>query len=92
MPRHGRTRLRKIIPTSAGQDIFSAKGDIDGHVRVETYPWTGKEIFIDLFDSSVRDADEAHITSESFPTTGDGAREATKFLRDNGFGLRLTIG
>jgi transposase-like protein len=42
-------------------------------------------IFVDIFASKVKNADEAHITSESFPWSDDGAGEATKFLQENGF-------
>ena len=55
------------------------------HIRIERCKESGTNIYVDLFASKVKDADEAHITSESFPWTDEGASEATKFLQENGF-------
>jgi phosphoserine phosphatase len=63
---------------------------IDGQIRIEKYKDIATKIYADLFASKVKDADEAHITSESFPWS-DGAGEATKFLQENGFRVVVMI-
>ena len=77
--------LETVIPNRAGQDLRDKEGAIDGHVRIETYKGIGTRIYVDLFDSKEKDANEAHITSESFAHSDKGANEATKFLQENGF-------
>ena len=46
-------------------------------------------IAVDVFDSTIKGANRAHLESDSFPPTGKGAREATDFLRDYGFEVTL---
>ena len=84
--------LETVIPDRAGKDIQDKDGAIDGHVRVETYNGIGTRIYVDLFDSEEEDANKAHITSESFAYSDDGADDATKFLRENGFKVTATLG
>lgn len=74
-----------MIPTRAGKDLANQDGTIDGHIRIEKYNQVGTNIYVDLFASKVKDANEAHITSEDFPWTDEGAGEATRFLQENGF-------
>jgi hypothetical protein len=80
-----------VVPTRAGKDLQSKDGKIDGHIRIESYKGVGTKIYVDLFVSAVRDPDKAHITSESFPWTDGGAKEATKFLQENGFQVAVAI-
>jgi len=76
-----------IIPTVRGTDLFSEDGRLDGHVRIETYKQVGTRIFVDLFDSSIKDADEAHLLSDFFQLNEDGALQATSFLKRFGFNV-----
>ena len=79
----GKATIAKI--TSHGQDF---KGDATTvHIRRE-----GDRITADVFDNSIKDNDEAHITSESFPYTESGARQATEFLKGEGISTRLVLG
>lgn len=80
-----------IIPTRAGQDLDSVNGKLDGHIRIETYRELGTRIYVDLFDSSVRDANSAHIDSLLFPWTDEGADEATRFLQSRGFRVAIAL-
>lgn len=66
-------------------------GKVDGHIRIETYPGVGTQIYVDLFDSSIREAGRAHIESRLFPWTDKGAREATKYLQDWGFRVVVAL-
>ena len=63
----------------------------DGHIRIETYKRIGTNIYVDLFDSAIKDPDEAHIGSESFPWTDEGADETTRFLQEHGFRVAVMI-
>jgi hypothetical protein len=72
-------------------DLHNSDGTIDAHVRIETYKEIGTHIYIDLFDSTVENASEAHITSESFHYGLSGAKSATEFLRDNGFNIVVAV-
>lgn len=74
-----------VVPTRAGRDLDSRDGKKDGHIRIETYKGVGTRIYVDLFDSSVKDADRAHLKSADFEWTDEGANEATQFLQKNGF-------
>ncbi len=80
-----------VIPSTAGRDLHNKDRTLNAHVRVETYKQSGTAIYVDLFDSSIADADEAHILSESFPYDDSGAKEATKFLQDDGFRVILAL-
>ena len=78
-----------VIPNRAGQDLRDEDGATDGHIRVETYKRIGTRIYIDFFDSKEKDADEAYIASESFAHSDKGAKEATEFLQENGFRVKV---
>jgi len=80
-----------VIPTRGGKDLTNEDGTVDGHIRIERYKQVGTNIYVDLFASKVKDADEAHITSEAFSWTDEGANEATKFLQENGFQVVVMI-
>ncbi len=80
-----------IVPTRRGTDLENQNKTVDGHVRIEDYAGLGTSIYVDLFVSKVSNADEAHITSESFPWSDAGAIEATKFLQENGFRVVVVL-
>ena len=82
--------FKVIVPTRAGTDLENGDKTIDGHIRIEKY---GQQtnIYVDLFASKVKDAGVAHITSESFLWSDEGAGEATKFLQENGFRVVVMI-
>ena len=80
-----------VIPTRAGRDLYSTDGTNDAHIRIERYKEFGTDIYVDLFDSSVANASEAHIRSESFQYGASGAKEATEFLQENGFRVAVMI-
>ena len=63
----------------------------DGHIRIEAYKQIGTDIYVDLFDSAMKDPNEAHLTSESYPWTDEGADEATRFLQKHGFRIVVMI-
>ncbi len=89
MKSHGNYEV--IVPSRIGTDLHNRDKTIDGHIRIETYKQVGTQIFVDLFASRVKNADEAHITSEAFPWSDEGASEATKFLQENGFRIVVMI-
>jgi hypothetical protein len=76
---------KKVVPNRWGVDIEDREGTLDGHIRIETYKEVGTNIFVDLFDSAVKDANKAHLKSEVFPWTDEGADKATRFLQKHGF-------
>ncbi len=79
---------KRITPTKKGTDLESADQKYDAHVRLEK---AGGEwlIFVDVFDSTVKRANPAHVDSDSFPVTASGAKEATDYLREYGFDVRI---
>ena len=79
---------KRIIPTKKGTDIESIDKKYDAHVRLEM---AGGEwlIFVDVFDSGVKSGNAAHLDSDSFPIDGPGAKEATDYLREYGFDVRI---
>ena len=70
-----------VIPTSAGIDLFSIDRKYDAHIRVEKFQGE-KQITVDVFDSMEKNADAAHIDSQEFPYTQEGAAEAEDYLRN----------
>jgi hypothetical protein len=83
--------LEIIIPTRYGKDLQNAVQAKDAHVRIETYRQIGTNLFIDVFDSAIEDPNEAHLVSEAFPWSDQGADEATRFLQEHGFHVALMI-
>ena len=63
----------------------------DGHIRIEAYKQIGINIYVDLFDSAIKDTDEAQLTSECFQWTNEGADEATRLLQKHGFRIVVMI-
>ena len=63
----------------------------DGHIRIEAYKQIGTDIYVDLFDCAIRDPNRAHLISESYAWTDEGADEATRFLQKHGFRIVVMI-
>lgn len=76
----------RAVPT--GTDVVSPVERLDGHVRLEG-AGKGARIYVDLFQSDMEDAEEAHVSSESFPATKEGARAATDYLRARRFHVEV---
>ena len=85
------TYLETVIPSRIGKDLRDKAGETDGHIRVETYKGIGTRIYVDLFDSKEKDANKAHITSESFAHSDEGADEATRFLQKGSFNVAIVL-
>ena len=79
---------KRITPTAKGTDIYSTDKKYDAHLRLEK---AGGEwlIFVDIFNSAVKSANAAHVDSDSFAVTASGAKEATDYLREYGFDVRI---
>ena len=79
---------KRITPTKKGTDLESTDKKYDAHVRLEK---AGGEwlIFVDIFNSGVKSANAAHVDSDSFAVTASGAKEATDYLREYGFDVRI---
>lgn len=67
--------LKEIKPS--GRDFKGKSTDV--HVRKER-----NTITTDVFDSSIADADQAHITSERFPYSRKGLRQVIDLLKGEG--------
>jgi hypothetical protein len=80
-----------IIPTRRGTDRENAAKTKDAHVRIETYKQIGTNIYVDIFDSAIEDPNEAHLVSEMFTWTDEGANEATRFLQKHGFQVAVVL-
>jgi hypothetical protein len=80
-----------VVPNRRGIDLQNQDETMDGHIRIETYKEKGTNIYVDLFVSKIRRADDAHIASESFPWDDQGAEEATRFLQENAFKIVVMI-
>lgn len=80
-----------VVPTRRGKDLLNSIHARDAHVRIETYKKIGTNIFIDVFDSAIEDHDEAHLVSEAFPCSDQGADEATQFLHNHGFRVAVMV-
>ena len=80
-----------VVPTRGGKDLENMDKTKDAHIRIETYKEVGTNVYVDLFDSAVEDPNGAHITSEIFPWTDDGADLATRFLQKHSFRVSVMI-
>lgn len=80
-----------VIPTRAGKDLESHDGTKDAHIRIEGYDEVGTNIYVDIFDSTIKDSSLAHLVSEMFHWTDDGADQATHFLQRYGFRCAVMI-
>lgn len=80
----------KIIPVNEkGSDVPPTKdGKYDAHVRIEEYEGL-RQIFVDVYNFQIKDADRAHIESAGFPPNLEGINEATDFLKGYGFDVQL---
>jgi hypothetical protein len=58
----------------------------DAHVRIEN-----GALVVDVFRSAVKDANRAHVESQSFPLTPSGSCDADDFLQDYGILVRLWV-
>ena len=66
-------------------------GKKDAHIRIETYKQLGTNVYVDIFDSAIEDANEAHLTSQVFQWNDEGADLATRFLQKHGFRVAILI-
>ena len=80
-----------VIPTRRGKDLQSAVQAKDAHVRIEAYKNIGTNIFVDVFNTAFEDPDVAHLVSEAFPWSDQGANEATRFLQEHGFHVAVVM-
>ncbi|HKN06030.1 MAG TPA: hypothetical protein VJ021_00285 [Thermoplasmata archaeon] len=84
--------MPKVTPTKHGRDLDSKDKKHDAHIRLERFPRERKAaIFIDVFDSSIKDATKAHVESEFFPLTKRGAADASDFLLGYGFDATVIL-
>ena len=83
--------FQTIIPTRTGRDLTNMDETEDAHIRIETYKAIGTRIYVDVFDSSVQDPSAAHIVSEMFPWSDEGADEATQFLQKHKFRVAVVL-
>jgi FAD synthase len=76
-----------VVVTAAGSDIETKDGEYDAHLRAEE-----DEIYVDVFDSHIEDATEAHIRGGTwtYPRTTEGAAEITERLQEE-YGFTVTI-
>lgn len=75
---------RVVRPTRRGMDLTNLTETRDAHVRI-----LDDAISVDVFDSTVEDHDDAHLESEEFSNTDEGAMEATEFLRSFAFDVKV---
>ena len=75
---------RTVVPTVEGEDLENVIRTRDAHVQLED-----DEISVDVFDSMVDDPGTAHVDSDSFPNTREGAEGATEYLRSFFFDVRV---
>ncbi len=80
-----------VMPTRRGTDLENVAKTSDAHIRIETYKQVGTNIYVDVFDSAIENPNEAHVVSEMFPWTDEGAGQATRFLRKRGFRVVVMI-
>lgn len=80
-----------VVPTRAGKDLENQEGTKDAHLRIESYRDVGTNIYVDVFDSAIRDSNLAHIDSRIFQWTDTGADQATRYLQNHGFRVAVMI-
>lgn len=86
-----RANFEIVNPTRRGTDSENATKTMDAHVRVETYKQVGTNVYVDIFNSAIEDPNEAHLISELFHWTDEGAEEATRFLQKRGFRVAVML-
>jgi hypothetical protein len=88
--------MADVTPTRAGQDLDSADGQYDAHVRLEegeqAHGIRGTVVCADVFRTTIKDANAAHVESECEPWGNAGALHITEFLRGYGFDVRVRFG
>ena len=81
-------RKVSVTPTDRGRDVDSIDGVYDAHIRIEKVDGE-RMIAVDVFDSSIKGANRAHVESDLFESTVAGAREAQEFLDDYKFAVQV---
>ena len=81
-------RRVSVTPTTHGRDMDSIDRAYDAHIRIETVDGE-RMIAVDIFDSSVKGSNRAHVESDLFEVTVVGAKEAQGFLEEYGFTVRV---
>jgi hypothetical protein len=81
-------RRVSVTPTARGRDVDSTDRAYDAHIRTETVDGE-RMIAVDIFDSSVKSSNRAHVESDLFEVTVAGAKEAQGFLEEYGFTVRV---
>lgn len=74
----------RVQPTLKGTDLTSIDREFDAHIRLEALK-SERYVMVDLFRSSVKSSNKAHVESEAFRDSIAGRRDATVFLHDYGF-------
>ena len=80
---------QEVAVTEEGTDLHSEDGKFDAHIRAEKDPEGVHQITVDVFDSRVRDNNRAHVDSELFDNTNQGAADAEDYLLGYGFRYRV---
>ncbi len=84
--------MAAVIPSARGRDLDSKNRKYDAHIRLERVPGEkGPSIFVDVFNSRVKDARKAHVESDYFANSPKGAREASEFLAGYGFDVTVAV-
>jgi hypothetical protein len=84
--------MPEVTPTARGRDLDSSDHRHDAHIRLERFEGDRKDVItVDVFDSSVKDAKKAHVESEAFPVTKQGAADASDFLLGYGFEAKVRL-
>lgn len=77
-----------VTPTDRGRDVDSIDRTYDAHIRTEKVDGE-RMIAVDIFDSSVKNSNRAHVESDLFEATIQGAEEAQGLLEEYGFTVRV---
>ena len=84
--------MPRVTPTTRGRDLESTDKKHDAHIRLEKYRSDRRpSIYVDIFDSSIKSATKAHVESEFFPLTKQGAADASDFLLGYGFDVTVVV-
>lgn len=85
--------IPEVVPTEEGVDITSPLKSHDAHVRLERDPDGKVVVCVDVFDTSIENANEAHLESRCEPDNEAGAAALSDWLRDEwGFYVRIGRG
>lgn len=84
--------MQRVTPSARGRDLESTDKKHDAHIRLEKMEGEKRpSIYIDVFDSSIKDSTKAHVESEFFPLTRRGASNASDFLLGYGFEVKVAL-